>query len=106
MNEAAFPVIPPLVGDVSASGYPYPEPGMTLRDYAAIHSSQPGVIEIVEVAGHKIDPSHRVYIKGEQPEGVSFNTWWISLGLEKQCELSALVRYAQADAMMKVREKN
>ena len=31
----AFPVLPPLSGDVSASGYPYPAEGMTLRDYFA-----------------------------------------------------------------------
>lgn len=31
----AFPVIPPLTADGSASGYPYPGEGMTLRDYFA-----------------------------------------------------------------------
>ncbi|WP_414461750.1 hypothetical protein [Hyphomicrobium sp. DY-1] len=34
---AAYPVIPPLDPEVpgSASGYPYPSSGMTLRDYFA-----------------------------------------------------------------------
>lgn len=37
---SAFPVLPPAVTDCHAgppAGYPYPEAGMTLRDYAAIH---------------------------------------------------------------------
>ena len=33
---AAFPLLPPCgVEGNSAAGYPYPEPGMTLRDYFA-----------------------------------------------------------------------
>ncbi len=33
---AAFPIIPPLGGDgFSANGYPFPEGGMTLRDWFA-----------------------------------------------------------------------
>lgn len=37
MNYSAFPVMPPTGQDVvgQASGYPYPETGMTLRDYFA-----------------------------------------------------------------------
>ncbi|NTE87245.1 hypothetical protein [Agrobacterium rubi] len=36
---SAFPLIPPVDETGRAAvGYPYPEPGMTLRDYFAIHA--------------------------------------------------------------------
>ena len=51
---AAFPVLPPCdMEGASASGYPYPEAGMTMRDYfaakamqaALVNATLPGVAE-------------------------------------------------------------
>lgn len=72
--------------------------GMDLRDYFAIHNTQPGVIEICKAAGVDADINHMIDMP--MVGRVSFNTWWISLTLERQCELSAKVRYALADAMI------
>jgi hypothetical protein len=79
--------------------------GMTARDYFATHSTQPGVIEIAKAAGVGIDANHRIYLNELETAGISFSDWWLSLTLERQCELSAAVRYAQADAMLKERAK-
>jgi len=76
--------------------------GMTLRDYFAIHSTQPGMAEICKAAGVEIDSMHRVHLS-KYGEGMHFDGWWTGMTLEQQCELSAKVRYAQSDAMLKVR---
>ena len=40
-NEiAAFPIMPPAEHGRSVSGYPYPDVGMTLRDYFAAKAMQ------------------------------------------------------------------
>lgn len=79
--------------------------GMSLLDYFAVHSTQPGVVEVAKAAGVGIDTNHRVYLTEDAKAGISFNDWWISLTLERQCELSAAVRYAEANAMLKERSK-
>ena len=66
--------------------------GMTLRDYMAIHSSQPGVAEILTAAG-----------LGEM-SGTDFYSWWARLTNEERFALTSKVRYQQADAMLKARE--
>jgi hypothetical protein len=76
--------------------------GMTLRDYAAIHSTQPGCAEICKAAGVGFD-GMRVYTTADDAVGMRFDDWFRSLSLERVCELSAMVRYAQADGMLKVR---
>ena len=75
-----------------------------LRDYMAVHSSQPGISEIVAMAG-LIWRGSRVWKHDETSLG-SFEDWWESMSLEKRCELSARVRYAQADAMIRVRDES
>lgn len=77
--------------------------GMNLRDYCAIHSTQPGVDEICKVAGVLRVSHSLIVVDGHQ---TTFDEWWRSLSLETICELSAKVRYAQADAMIKVRHAN
>lgn len=101
---AAFPVLPPQ--DTAAGmavGYPYPEPGMSLRDYFAVHGTEPGMSELVKVAGCGLDRTNRVYTTKDGPEGMHFTEWWQALTIETQCDLCARVRYAQADAMLRVR---
>ena len=75
-----------------------------LRDYMAVHSSQPGISEIVAMAG-LIWRGSRVWKHDETSLG-SFEDWWESMSLEKRCELSARVRYAQANAMLRVRGRS
>ena len=78
--------------------------GMTLLDYFAVHSDQPGVSEIVAMAGHKTD-GFRVYIDGSDT-GPTFNEWWNDLPLDKRFKLSADVRFAMARAMLTARQEN
>ena len=72
----AFPVLPPL-DDIGQhpTGYPYPEPGMDLRDYFAAKALQ-GLM--ASFAGCAPFPSPRQFAKDA---------------------------YAQADAMLKAREE-
>ena len=81
----------------------YGQVGMTLRDYAAIHSTQPGVEELVQYAGFRYDGIF-VYLKADDSSGPRFNDWWRGLSLERKCELFAGVRYVMADAMLKARQ--
>jgi hypothetical protein len=68
--------------------------GMTLRDYMAIHSTQPGVAEILTAAG-----------LGEM-SGIAFHSWWARLTNEERFALTSKVRYQQADAMLKARRQH
>lgn len=77
--------------------------GMALRDYFAVHSTQPGASEIAKAAGVGMDSNHRIYPTAEAT-GMLFSDWWNSLTLERQCDLCARVRFAQADAMLRARE--
>ncbi len=103
MSVPAFPVIPPCdMEGASASGYPYPDSGMSLRDYMAVHSTQPGVSEIAAVAGVKYF-NNRIW--SDPQSSKTFEDWWECMPLEERLVLYAKVRYAQADAMLKVREQ-
>jgi len=77
--------------------------GMTLRDYFAVHADQPGVSEIVAMAGGETD-GFRVKFSSGGSE-CKFNEWWNNLPLEDRLTLSARVRYAMADAMLAERAK-
>jgi hypothetical protein len=93
--------------DNSGPAFPvekYGATGMTLRDYAAIHSTQPGMIELAKAAGVGIDRQHRVYVTADTSAFMHFDDWWLTMTIERQFELCALVRYAQADAMLKARK--
>lgn len=75
--------------------------GMTLRDWFAGQADQPGVSEIVAMAGHKTDG---FWVEVESAsEKVKFNDWWNGLPLAERCLLYARVRYALADAMLAAR---
>ena len=78
---AAFPVLPPCdMEGVSASGYPYPEAGMSLRDYFAAKAMQAALVN-ARLPG----------VAQREPET-----------MELVSELSACC-YVIADAMLKAR---
>ena len=75
---------------------------ITLRDYLAIHSTQPGCNEICAIAGfHYAD--NQVWVDEKTSLG-TFNQWFTSMPIEKQLDLCSKVKYAQADSMLRVRE--
>jgi hypothetical protein len=76
-------------------------PGMSLRDYFAIHADQPGAAEIATAAGLTFS-SGAVWSDGDS-RIASFEDWWRGLSQDRRFELSATVRYQQADAMLAVR---
>ena len=76
---------------------------ITLRDYMAIHSTQPGASEIVEMAGlfyrkNKVCDAHETILG-------TFNEWYESIGLNEALDLCSRVKYAQADSMLRVRSE-
>jgi len=88
-NEPAFP----CGGQTFA-----PHCGMMLRDYMAIHTEQPGMIEVCEAAG-LVYKNHQVWSDSDTTLG-SFNDWWSGLESDLRYELNATVRYRVADAML------
>lgn len=77
--------------------------GMTLREYFAAHADQPGVSEIVSMAGHRTDGYWVEFSDGREKQ--KFNDWWNDLPLPERCSLSARVRFALADAMAAAGER-
>lgn len=77
-------------------------PGMSLRDYFAIHCDQPGQAEIVLEAG-LIWNGYKVWSDSETSLG-SFDEWYSKLPNEQRYALYSKVRYQLADAMLKARE--
>ena len=71
--------------------------GMSLRDYFAIHCDQPGVTELLALAG-KTPASNR-------SEAMVFANWWPSLSNDERFGWYAKCRYAMADAMITERNK-
>lgn len=92
-KESAFPVIPPSdARGCPPEGYPYPETGMTLRDYMAIHAGLgdgPSVLAAEGVMGSKAP-------QWAPGDGLTCTLWWT--------EAEARIRYIYADAMLKQRE--
>ncbi len=88
MNESktggsAFPVVPPLDTDGrSASGYPDPEAGITVRDYFAAKAMQGMLCNGFVPVSHDFRQSCAAYVDG-----------W------------AQIAYQMADAMLKERNK-
>jgi len=75
-----------------------------LRDYMAIHSTQPGCNEIVAMAG-LVFSNNQVWLPNDPNKPIGpFNSWYNSLPLTQQLDLCAKVKYAQADAMLRVRK--
>ncbi|AQS61749.1 hypothetical protein A8L48_22700 [Rhizobium rhizogenes] len=74
---------------------------MTHRDYAAIHADQPGIAEIVSMAG--LTYSAGQVWSDEQTSLGGFEIWWRSIPNSERFMLSARVRYAMADALLAVK---
>ena len=81
-----------------------PQKGMSLRDYFAIHSDQPGETEIMTAAGVSVAEDRHLVTEAGNTVGRSFSDWWHKLSNETRFMLSSKVRYQQADAMLKARE--
>ncbi len=79
-------------------------PGMTMRDYFAIHADQPGAAEIATAAGLTYWCG-AVWSDGDT-RLAGFEEWWRGLPQERRFELSATVRYQQADAMLSARSSS
>lgn len=75
---------------------------ISLRDYAAIHSTQPGCSEICAMAGLTWSVG-KVWASPDKSIG-TFDQWWESIPLDERLVLCARVRYAQADAMLRIRD--
>jgi hypothetical protein len=100
-NPPAFPVADVRTHD--GFGLREGSDGMTLRDWFAAQADQPGVSEIVAMAGGQTDGFHVKF----SPDGTEykFNEWWNDLPLADRLELAARVRFAYADAMLTERSK-
>ena len=101
----AFPII--IEGGVDSGLHADRWDGMSLRDYFAIHSEQPGMAELAE-AGGMIWKNHHIFYPTDDPQwmtGMSGDKWWEGLSNKMRFQLWAEVRYAQADAMLVEREK-
>ena len=79
----------------------YLSTGLSIREYMAVHSTQPGVSEICAVAGVKCD-GHTVYLEMRK---YSFNEWWETLPLTERLDLASKVRVMQADSLIRELEK-
>lgn len=93
------PAFPCEGGDLSGL---HAAPGMSVRDYFAIHADQPGAAEIVQAAG-LVYSANQVWKDEDTPLG-SFNGWYDALPSAERFRLYAKVRYAIADAMLAARE--
>lgn len=78
--------------------------GMTLRDYFAIHGSEPRLEQVCMVAGIRADGDRRIVYPTPESRGMRFEDWWASLEMEQQLDLLSAVRYAAADAMLRARQ--
>lgn len=77
-------------------------PGMTLRDYFAIHGVQPGCGELASMAG--LYYSQGAVWSNSETRVDNFDSWFCGLPLTERLDLFARVKYAMADAMLKVRQ--
>lgn len=75
--------------------------GMTLRDYFATHSVQPGMGELASLAG--LVYRQGAVWKDEQTRVAGFDEWFNTLPLSERLELFSRAKYAMADAMLKAR---
>jgi hypothetical protein len=101
---AAFPRVVGTKFD-ARSGVPVEQDvctGMTVRDYFAIHATQPGATEIAAMAGLTFSAG-KVW-SGPNSSLATFNDWWRDLPAAERFDLCAKVRYAEADAMIRARQ--
>ncbi len=109
MIDGAMPVSQTKASDIEAlPAFPSRDVatyygGMSLRDYFAVHADQPGVSEIVTMAGGETD-GFNVKFSRDGTE-YKFNDWWNGLPLADRLDLSARVRFAMADAMIRARKE-
>lgn len=79
-------------------------PGMSIRDYMAIHADQPGIAEIVTEAG-LVYNNRGVWSDPNTCIAASFDAWWATISQVERFKLSARCRYRIADAMLAARKE-
>lgn len=77
--------------------------GMTLRDYFATHSVQPGCGEVASMAG-LVYRAGLVWADKDTSLG-NFDSWFNALPLDERLSLFSRVKYAMADAMLAARSQ-
>ena len=104
-NEMAFPqsLTPHPNGGFTHPSDGYGLGGMTLRDYFAIHSVQPGCGELATMAG--LYYSQGAVWSNSETRVDNFDAWFCGLPLTERLDLFARVKYAMADAMLEARQK-
>lgn len=76
--------------------------GMSLRDYFAAHSDQPGQSQIATLLSWRCRGVNGVPYN--DPDALSFDERWGQLTLSEQADAYSRVRYVIADAMLRARE--
>ncbi len=77
------------------------DPGMTLRDYLAVHADQPGFVEAYQLAG---EPDVALPKGWEANQQSRANKWWTGLSLDEKYRFYSTLRYMVADAMLAARQ--
>jgi hypothetical protein len=72
---------------------------MSLRDYFAIHSIQPGAGEICAAADVTVE-NGLVFNRGASVPLGTFDHWFSGLPFAERLRLFSVVKYAMADAML------
>lgn len=78
--------------------------GMSLRDYFACAGPQPGRAEICNLLGWQVSEHQPWPRPKDAPDLPHFDDLWRALPLSEQMRVSAVCRYAFADAMLTARE--
>lgn len=77
----------------------------TLLDYFAANATQPGIHEICDVAGLFFSAG-KVWSKADTktPQFPSFDAFWSSLSIQRKMELTSMVKFHEAKAMVLMSE--
>ena len=102
MDHGGFAFPTPEIRAPNGSVLSAGQDGMSLRDYFAVHADQPGVAEIVSMAGLSYS-ANQVWVDANTSIG-TFDSWWRGITNDERFNLSARVRYALADAMLAARK--
>ena len=97
------PAFPLTVFDLRKDGPEERLPGISMRDYFAIHCDQPGEQELVTAAGYTLS-NGEVWESKDKSLG-TFPAWYRRLSQRERFLLYAHVRYELADAMLAERAK-
>jgi hypothetical protein len=95
MDNSSTPAFPNITPEMCIQG----GPGLSKREYMALHVDQPGVAEIITAAGYTSRDAFQMWSDPDTTIG-TFPQWWAKLSNERRFELYAKVRVAMADALL------